>query len=921
MSVRILVRTMPNPNNAMESPLFRYRFGTAEFDEARLELRVGGLAVELEHKPLQVLAELLRHPDEVLTRQELNQIVWAGRPTVDEVLSNCIVKLRKALGDRGARHIVTVPRVGYKLAGPVKREAVGRRLLSQLTVNVGEPVPGNAQFVLESQIDASQGTEVWRAREVKTGEVRVFKFSLNGERLPSLKREATLYRVLRESLGDRPDIVRIYAWNFETAPFFLECEDGGENLDGWASTSGRLPNLALQARLALFLQIADAVAAAHAVGVLHKDLKPSNILVKSRPDGRWQIQVADFGSGGLTDPDRLAALGITQLDASEAAMPPVGSTPGTALYLAPEVLAGQMPGAQTDVFALGLILYQMVIADLRKPMVSGWERDVVDELLIEDIAAATDGSPARRLLRVAELVHRLRTLDSRRAERLSARETRERLAAAEHTAQRNRAQRPWLIAATASLGLGLAASLLLYHQQLDAQRESQRERLRAEQINRFLTDDLLGSVDPSGPGGLHDVTIKEALVRAASRLGKRFDGDPATRASIETALGQVYSGLTDYAAAEENLRHAIQHFKEALGERDDATLDAEYRRAFALMSLNRLSDAAAQLTEADRQAGARLAENSRLAFQAHMARGNLYSFQYRPSDALREFQHADRIRAVIEPNDFQALYRVTDGISWCYARLGRLDDAERVLRPLLAARYTADAVGPTPWSELRLEYGAILKDQGRYDEAANITRVALDELASALGTDAFFVGLAWDYLGDIYCAEGNFERAAEPRQKTYDIFRARLGDEAQNTLSARADLGILEYRKGHYAQAAQQLARLRNELLQKKDLADPLLQYTAFYLASAQWEGHLGDPTAIGTLIATLTPDALASVESGKGWEQRLEALRAAVRLRTEPGPKNLERLSDAVAKMKQEGVSTVVLHPYLEALAAGHAT
>jgi non-specific serine/threonine protein kinase len=912
---------MPNPNTMMETPLFCYRFGTAEFDEARLELRVGGLAVELEHKPLQVLAELLRHADEVLTRQELNESVWAGRPTVDEVLSNCILKLRKALGDGGARHIVTVPRVGYKLSGPVKRVAVGRRLMSRLAVKAGEQVPGNSQFVLESQIDASQGVEVWRARHVKTAEIRVFKFSLDGERLSSLKREATLYRVLRESLGDRADMVRILAWNFETPPFFLECEDGGENLDVWASADGRLQGLARPDRLEMFIQIADAVAAAHAVGVLHKDLKPTNILVTPSPNGGWQIRVADFGSGSLMDPERLAALGITRLDPNDPPTRTPRSTSGTPLYVAPEVLAGQLPSVQTDVFALGLMLYQMAIGDLRKPLVSGWERDIVDDLLIEDIAAATDGSPARRLGSVAELVHRLRSLDSRRASRMSERQARERLAAAEQIAQRNRAQRPWLIAVAASLALGLVVSLLLYHQQLNAQRESQRERLRAEQINRFLTDDLLGAVDPSGPGGLHDVTIKEALVLAASRLGNRFRDDPATQASIEAALGKVYAGLTDYAAADVQLRHAVEHFKAVRGDGDDATLDAEYRRAFALMDLNQLADAAALLDDADRHAGPRLTENSPLAFQAHMARANLYCFQYKPADALNEFRLADRVRAAIEPNDILLLYRVTDGISWCYERLDRLDDAERVLRPLLADIYTVERVGPTSWSELRLEYGVILKQQGRYAEAVAITRVALRELESALGADAFFVGLAWNYLGDIYNAEGDFASATEPVRKAYEIMRARLGEHAQNTLSAAADLGILDYHEGHFQEAIRKLSSVRNELLHKKDLADPLLQYTTFYLASAQTEGHLGEPMEIESLIANLDPAALAAVEAGKGWEHRLQALSAEVQLHADSRPENLERLSDAVAKMKREGVPPAVLRPYQEALADGNRT
>jgi hypothetical protein len=146
--------------------------------------------------------------------------------------------------------------------------------------------------------------------------------------------------------------------------------------------------------------------------------------------------------------------------------------------------------------------------------------------------------------------------------------------------------------------------------------------------------------------------------------------------------------------------------------------------------------------------------------------------------------------------------------------------------------------------------------------------------------------------------------------------RARLGEHAQNTLSAAADLGILDYHEGHYEEAVQKLSTLRNELLQKKDLADPLLQYTTFYLASAQIEGRLGEPTEIDSLIAHLDPAALAAVESSKGWDQRLEALSAEVRLREAPWPENLRRLSAAVAKMTQDGISPAIVGHYQEALA-----
>src|SRR3546814_19747482 len=88
---------MERPALADESPLYRYRFGTAEFDEARRALWVGGLLVELEQKPQQVLACLLRHSDAVVKPQEL----FEGRKSVGMGQSGSI------RADLGGRRIFT----------------------------------------------------------------------------------------------------------------------------------------------------------------------------------------------------------------------------------------------------------------------------------------------------------------------------------------------------------------------------------------------------------------------------------------------------------------------------------------------------------------------------------------------------------------------------------------------------------------------------------------------------------------------------------------------------------------------------------------------------------------------------------------------------------------------------------------------
>ena len=86
------------------------------------------------------------------------------------------------------------------------------------------------------------------------------------------------------------------------------------------------------------------------------------------------------------------------------------------MYAPPESLADKPHTVQGDVYALGVLLYQVVVGDLSRPVGVGWERDVKDELLRQDIAACVDFDPARRLSSATELADRLDRLDARRGQ-------------------------------------------------------------------------------------------------------------------------------------------------------------------------------------------------------------------------------------------------------------------------------------------------------------------------------------------------------------------------------------------------------------------------------------------------------------------------------------------------------------------------
>src|SRR6202158_883446 len=271
-----------------------WRFADYELDELGRELRVKGGVVELESKPLDILVQLLLHAGEVVTKEELLESVWPDVMVVDGSLATAVSKLRKAMGDEDHPVIVTVPRVGSRLAVPVYCKTVAAAAGPELGFKAGDVVPGREQWRLSRPMDISGSSEVWLGENPKTHEQRVFKFAADGARLKGLKREITISRFLRESLGDRPEFVRILEWNFETAPFFLESEYAGLNLAEWVAAQGGLNKATLDARLHLLIDIAQAVAAAHDIGVLHKDLKPANVLVVPGANGGWRVKILGF---------------------------------------------------------------------------------------------------------------------------------------------------------------------------------------------------------------------------------------------------------------------------------------------------------------------------------------------------------------------------------------------------------------------------------------------------------------------------------------------------------------------------------------------------------------------------------------------------------------------------------------------------
>lgn len=274
-------------------------------------------------------------------------------------------------------------------------------------------IPGKPGWVTQQKLGEGGFGEVWLARQSKTGHQRVFKFCFDPDRLRSLKRELTIFRLIRESLGDREDIARLHDVRLDKPPFYLESDfvESG-NLAQWAERKGGMDRVPPETRWTVLAGICKALAAAHSVGVIHKDIKPSNVFMREDPAGRAWPVLADFGIGIVMDRSELDRLGITGAGLTMSVKDSTGS--GTRLYAPPECLVGKPATVQGDVFALGVMLYQFAVGDLHRPLATGWERDVEDPVLREDIAAATAGRLEERLASVNDLLARLESAPTRR---------------------------------------------------------------------------------------------------------------------------------------------------------------------------------------------------------------------------------------------------------------------------------------------------------------------------------------------------------------------------------------------------------------------------------------------------------------------------------------------------------------------------
>ncbi len=753
-----------------------WQFGNATLDGAALELRVDGELVAIEPRPLEMLLALLRHPGEVVTKDELLESVWPGRVVTEGVLVKAAAKVRAALGDDDAQIVRTVHGYGYRLVADVRVLPQERSspAASALDLVGGDAVPNRPHWRLQRTLGEGGHGEVWLAQHAKTREHRVFKFARTAAALIALKREITLFRLLHDSLGDRPDLVPLLDWSLDEPPYFIESawSPAGSLLD-WSQGIGGIASVPLAQRIALVAQVAEALSAAHGVGVLHKDIKPANILIGIGTDDEPYALLGDFGSGRVLDLQQLEALGITRLGYTRTLVDSADPTSGTPLYLAPEVMAGHAQTLRSDIYSLGVLLYQMIVGDLRRPLAPGWEREIDDDILREDITACVDGDPQRRLADAAELARRLRELEPRRVARMQAQSAAVQLQQAREQAERMRRKRRVALALAAVAGLGLLVSLGFHLQARHEQQRADREAATSRAVANFLNHDLLGTANPFGAQASQR-PVGDLIEQAAGTVATRFASQPAVAGQLHLTLGSALAGMGRLEPARAALDRAIEVLASAHGDDHDRVLAARLQR----------TDLEARALEVPAyQSGLQQLEP----LMARLPSDHELTIEWRIQRAWAAYLAGDHSTAA------EALAALRQALPSSPGVAGVTDADGSRRHDLLRSRLLANEA-------------LALVELGRADAALPLAREAVDLRAQHYGPDHPETLLARFSMARALLETGQTAAAATEYDILSSLQDQRLGREHKDTLLAYHQLGTAQLRLGRFDAAATTLA-------------------------------------------------------------------------------------------------------------------
>ncbi|WP_145480585.1 serine/threonine-protein kinase [Stenotrophomonas rhizophila] len=612
--------------------------------------------------------------------------------------------------------------------------------------------------------------------------------------------------------------------------------------------------LPLERRLQLMLQVCAVVSHAHANLIVHRDLKPSNILVTTA----GEVKLLDFGIAKLLDDEQARA---------NAAHPPTEARAFTLHYAAPEQVRGAPVTTLTDVYSLGVVLFEVITGRkpyrLRRVSDAEWERSILEVdaprassvLLRGDITDAAVTPAARRLAR------RLRgDLDTVLLKALQ-KEPAQRYASVEALAQdlqrflegrpiQARPQRAlyrlrkylgrhrWGVALAAVVAVVLVALAALALWQMQ---QARREIARAQAMQDFT----IGLFDRAAGVRHGSFDVRQLLATGQQRGEAELADQPLPLANLEGVIGRLRIGMGDYALALETLDRQRALLEQVKDVPPDMQLEAVTQRGRALRMLGRSRECVGHMTPLQALAGEQQQALPSLVAEFHAQLGR------------------------------------------CQQLLGYRDEARAAFERALSLRREV-AHDTTGTAESLADLAALENDVGNAPAALAGYRQALQLLQERTSDRHPQRVTLHRHLGETLAAQGDLDGAERSLGEAWADAVALYGEDHPETLTIRRLRASLALQRGDLAQARQamlQVHQLTRKALgeQHRDTGqtwhalgraalergDTAAAVDAFGRAVAIWR----QPDAIGLLPQGLYDYGSALADGGR-WQDGLAALR-----------------------------------------------
>ena len=536
----------------------------------------------------------------------------------------------------------------------------------------------------------------------------------------------------------------------------------------------REEKLDVPARLRLFLKVAAALAYAHGRLVVHLDLKPSNLLVTA--DG--EVRLLDFGIATL-------------LGGEAAGEAEPGGRVLTPAYASPEQILGEPIGIASDIWSLGVVLYELLV-DARPYEARGGSRRALEEAILKAEPARPSeatGDPAlRRVLRGDLDAIVLEALRRQPAERyptvdafagdlerfLSGLPVRARRGGAVYRGQKLLRRHPLVAGAAAA---AVAALLATTGVALWQARRALLERDRAAEAKDFIVS-LLRGADPYLAG--RTLTAADLLEQARGRIDSDLGDRPELRVELLTAIGSSLVHLQDLEAADRVLAEAVVDGTRSLGPRHPRTI----RARLALTDLHRLRGRTeemerelVEIVPALRQGGPEqleeLAGALRQSAYLAMARG-------RGEDAVRFVQESRDLAAARWGRRHRVTLLAEIVLVHAYVQTGQaasaLETGEHIERLAL------ELFGGNPRHpqviQARLTHALAVGIAGDRSRAVDLTQAGVDDARAVFGPESTVMAFALPRLVQAQVLVGELEGALAEANAAFRAASGRAGPES-----------------------------------------------------------------------------------------------------------------------------------------------